>query len=145
MKTSTLTKINEVKDNVIKPLMGIDLKQIGKDIMQGLLDGIASMASAIWKKVTDIADGVKNAVTEALGIASPSKVMIGYGKNTGEGLMKGIAGTKDGVLASMGDIVGRLSRQASPRFKSSENTKKAAMKLMDIIKEPKKERLVFVF
>ncbi|MDI5791310.1 hypothetical protein PO124_31610 [Bacillus licheniformis] len=40
-------------------MKGIDLKQIGKNIIQGLINGIGSMANAVWRKVGDIADGLR--------------------------------------------------------------------------------------
>lgn len=68
----------------------IDLKQIGKDIIQGLIDGIGSMAGAVWDKVGTITDGIKNAITGALQIKSPSRITMGYGENIGQGLVLGM-------------------------------------------------------
>ncbi len=40
-------------------LANIDLREIGRNIIQGLINGISSMASALWEKVKSIADSVK--------------------------------------------------------------------------------------
>src|SRR5690625_2967303 len=39
-KEETLTKIREVRDNVINPLKEIDLLQVGKDVISGLISDI---------------------------------------------------------------------------------------------------------
>ncbi|AST93001.1 hypothetical protein BC6307_17900 [Sutcliffiella cohnii] len=77
----------------------IDLVQIGKDIIQGLIDGIGSMASAVWKKVTDISDGVKKTIKGALSIFSPSRWMRDeIGVNLMKGFEVGVDKEKRSVL-----------------------------------------------
>ena len=97
MKKSVHDKMNEIKESISNIwqevelfFSNINLFEIGKNIMQGLLDGIASMASAIWDKAKEIADSVKDSIAGALGIQSPSRVMIGFGENIGEGLVIGM-------------------------------------------------------
>src|SRR5690625_6478126 len=55
------------------------------------------MAEAVWDKATSIAEGIGGAIKSALGIASPSRLMIQFGKWTGEGLAQGIDKTADMV------------------------------------------------
>lgn len=66
------------------------MKDIGKNIIQGLIDGIGSMASAVWEKAKSIAQGIGDSIKNFFGIASPSRLMRGYGENIGEGLALGI-------------------------------------------------------
>lgn len=66
------------------------MTQIGKDIMQGLIDGIGSMAQAVWDKARSIASGIASAIKGFFGIQSPSRLMINYGEYIGEGLALGI-------------------------------------------------------
>lgn len=54
---------------------GINLHQIGKDIIQGLIKGIGSMGSAITSKVKELANLVPKGMKNMLGIHSPSRVM----------------------------------------------------------------------
>lgn len=63
---------------------------LGVDIIKGLLNGISSLAGRVWQKVNEIADGIKQKIRGALGIASPSRVMIEFGRLTGEGLAIGL-------------------------------------------------------
>lgn len=85
-KTAITTIWNKAKEFLSR----IDLKQIGIDIIQGLLNGINSMAQRVWNKMTEIADGIKSKIKGALGIASPSKEMMKIGRFTGEGLAIGM-------------------------------------------------------
>ena len=84
-------KIKSIWDKVIGFFKGIDLKQIGKNIIQGLINGIGSMANAVWRKVGDIADGVKKKITGLLNIHSPSRWMRDHvGKMIPAGVAVGI-------------------------------------------------------
>lgn len=74
IKSSVNEKIEAVKD-IFNSLGKVDLFDIGKNIIQGLIDGIGSMARAVWDKVSGIANDIKDAVSGALGIHSPSRWM----------------------------------------------------------------------
>jgi hypothetical protein len=79
--TGIIGRINSVRNSLVSA---------GRDLIQGLLNGISAMAGSVIQKARDIANSVKNAIKGALHIGSPSKVMIGYGKNIGEGLVIGM-------------------------------------------------------
>jgi hypothetical protein len=66
------------------------LYDVGKAIVQGLIQGISDMAGALWAKVTGLADGIKAKFRDALSISSPSKVFEQYGKFTGQGFESGL-------------------------------------------------------
>jgi hypothetical protein len=85
-------------------LGGIDLVQIGTDIMQGLADGIMGAAGAVVQAITGAVDGAVKAAKSALGIASPSKVFAEIGGYTGEGFAGGVddsAGDAQDAMANM--------------------------------------------
>lgn len=90
-----------IMDNIVTFFKNIDLVQVGKDIIQGLINGISSMANAVSEKVNDIANSVKDGIKNALDIRSPSHVMEELGKFTGEGFALGLDSTiqsiKDGA------------------------------------------------
>jgi phage-related protein len=72
----------------------------GRNILVGLWNGIASMASWIARSVGNlIRDIIPGPVRKVLGIASPSKVFAGFGRNLGEGLVLGMQATQ-GIVAS---------------------------------------------
>ncbi|MDI6678912.1 phage tail tape measure protein [Bacillus wiedmannii] len=90
--------VSNVWDNIISFLSGINLMDIGKNIMEGLLNGISSMASRIWDKITDIGNGIKDKFTSILSIHSPSRVFRDYGIYTGKGYVNGIDGMKSAII-----------------------------------------------
>src|SRR5699024_2195795 len=90
LKDKTSEAFNKVVDFIKDPLGDIDLFSMGKDIIQGLIDGIGSMASAVWDKAKGIANGIGDSIKGALGIASPSKLMKEFGVFTGQGLEVGM-------------------------------------------------------
>lgn len=73
------------------------LYNAGKDVVQGLINGITGMAGKVAEAAQKIADTVKSKVKGLLGINSPSKVMAEYGKNTGQGFVKGLLSMQDTV------------------------------------------------
>lgn len=89
--TAAKSKIEKIWNQAKSFLEGINLYEIGKNIIQGLIDGISSMASALWEKAKEIADMVKNTIRDALDINSPSRVMRDeVGKWIPIGLAEGI-------------------------------------------------------
>jgi phage-related protein len=83
--------ISNGMESALSYLRGINLADIGRNIIQGLVDGIGSTAGAIGRKVKEIAKGIPEAIRKILGIASPSKVMKNeIGKWIPEGLADGI-------------------------------------------------------
>ena len=90
-------KFNDIKDAILKPinnaidtLKNINLVDVGKNIIQGLINGIGSMISKVKSKISDIASTVTGGIKKALRISSPSKVTEEMGEQTGEGFAIGI-------------------------------------------------------
>lgn len=66
-----------------------DIIDVGKQIIEGLWEGITSMASWIEDKVSDFVGGIVDNVKGVLGIHSPSRVFAGIGENMALGLGEG--------------------------------------------------------
>ncbi|WJE54328.1 hypothetical protein QRE66_08860 [Bacillus cereus] len=99
------TIVTDIIPQILDTLRDIDLWQIGKNIITGLINGIGSMASAVWDKVQDIAGGIKDTIMGALDIHSPSRWMRDMiGKNLGKGLIIGMESTKSSVLDAADDM-----------------------------------------
>ena len=64
--------------------------EFGGNIVSGLVSGIESQEQSIWDKLTTITTKIKDTITTALKIQSPSKVMMEYGGYISEGLAIGI-------------------------------------------------------
>ena len=69
---------------------GSRLVQAGKDLIQGFINGIASKAYAVASKAKEIASNAVTAVTNFLGINSPSRVFMEIGKYTAQGMAVGL-------------------------------------------------------
>ncbi|MBS4191188.1 phage tail tape measure protein [Bacillus sp. FJAT-49705] len=90
----------------------IDLVQIGKDIIQGLINGIGSMATAVWDKAKDIASGISDTIKNFFGIRSPSRLMMEYGGFIGEGLEQGL----DGTIRNIKQAADEMANAAFPNI-----------------------------
>jgi phage-related protein len=118
--------IQRLMDNAINFLKNINLYNIGKDIIQGLLNGITNMTGKLFSKAAEIANGIKDKIKGALNINSPSRVMMELGEFTGEGLTKGltnsIAGVTDAAGAMAGAAVPDIKRASNQESRVSNNT-----------------------
>lgn len=100
--------IKSIWDRITGFLSGINLFDIGKNIIEGMINGIGSMANAVVDKVKDIGNSITDKIKGILGIHSPSRVMMEVGFFTGEGLAQGIEGTQDRVSAASADVTDEI-------------------------------------
>lgn len=88
----------------------------GWDILVGLYNGmIAGAEEYIDKAVSFIVDKIPGPIRDAMGIASPSTVMMGIGRSISEGLALGVGQGAPLVDRAMGDLRGRLAAGAGAR------------------------------
>ena len=80
--------IDNIRDK-FKELKG-KLKEVGKDIVKGLWNGINSKVDWIKDKISGWCKKIGQSIKDFFGIASPSKLMAEYGKYIDEGLATGI-------------------------------------------------------
>lgn len=93
------------KDTIVGALTGAGswLVETGKNIVQGLIDGIKSLAGTIGSAFLNMIPGwIQEPFKVALGIESPSKVFAGFGRNIGEGLIEGISSMQTGIEGALG-------------------------------------------
>jgi phage-related protein len=105
-------------NDIINTFKGINLEQIGKDIINGLIHGIKSMAGAVWKEVKAIGSGVTGVIKNVLGIHSPSRVMMELGGYVTDGLAIGMNNNAHKVL----DASYSLSQASIPTINSNSNS-----------------------
>jgi hypothetical protein len=85
-----------------------DAKEWGKNIVQGLWNGLSSMEDWIKSKVEGFVESIGSTIKDFFGIASPSKLMAEYGNNIVEGLAGGItdnAGKAIGAVQGLGEKI----------------------------------------
>jgi TP901 family phage tail tape measure protein len=101
--------VTDVMNNIVSTFEGIDLLQIGKDIINGLIDGISSMAGAVWDSVKSIGSGIKDSFTGFFDINSPSRVM---NKDVGRwitlGIPEGMEGSMRTAISSAKKVSGSI-------------------------------------
>ena len=83
--------------------------EIGKNLVRGLWEGIQSLASWIWDKVSSWAKNLWNGIKNFFGIHSPSKKMAFIGDMMMEGLALGIDETASEVIDSAEDMTKDLN------------------------------------
>lgn len=86
------------------------LLNAGRAIMQGLWNGISKGADKVLGKVKSIAGQIKSVFKGNLGIFSPSRVFLGYGKNILEGLVRGIDKGQVPLSKVMNAVTNNLKR-----------------------------------
>ena len=81
------------------------MASIGRNIIQGLINGISGAAGALYNKMQSIAKSALNGAKAALGIKSPSrKFRDEVGKWIPEGIAVGINANADSVMQSMENL-----------------------------------------
>lgn len=106
------SKIEEIWGQAKSFLEDINLLDIGKNIIQGLIDGITGKASDVYTKIAEIANNIKDKFTGLFDINSPSRVFKGYGINLNEGLIQGIQATSAKLNKAVENVYGSISNSA---------------------------------
>lgn len=88
----------ELLVNVANKFKNIDWKSLGKNIVQGILNGITSVGNALWRTMTDLANSALSAAKKALGIHSPSRL---FEKEIGAMIPPGITGGVEKAFPKM--------------------------------------------
>lgn len=89
LKKGVSNAVESVK-NTFDKIRQIDLLQIGKDIIDGLINGITSKIEDVKNAVKDIAGSITGKIKDILNIHSPSRVMAQLGVFTSQGLAEGM-------------------------------------------------------
>ncbi|WP_342045914.1 phage tail protein [Bacillus sp. OTU530] len=100
---STIT--SDIIPKIVDTLKAVDLVGVGKNIIQGLINGIGSMVGAVASKIQEVAGNIKDKITGALGIHSPSRWMRDMvGKNMMLGWQIGIDKEKIPMLQKAAEM-----------------------------------------
>lgn len=116
LKNNVVNKFSEIKSGIIDKVKSIDLKDIGKNIIQGLINGIGSMASAVVDKVKSIGKSISDGFKNVLGIHSPSKVMADIAKWIPEGIGVGIERNEKSAIKSLQGLTDNLVSNIQPEI-----------------------------
>jgi hypothetical protein len=90
--------------SMMTSVKSIQWSSLGTAIINGLVSGMQSLASAPLNFIGSLAKNMKDRFKSLFNISSPSKVMAGYGANLMQGLAMGIRGNAGLAVAGMGSI-----------------------------------------
>jgi phage-related minor tail protein len=134
--TAVKSKITQIWDQIRGFFKGINLVQIGKDIIQGLINGIISKVGAVTSAIRDVTGAITGKIKSILNIHSPSRWMRDMiGKNMMLGWQIGIEGEKPNMLKQADE----MTEWVTPKVPDFSNlVPSVASFTKDIFKMPKK-------
>jgi phage-related protein len=133
--------VKQITSGAIKALGSIvkGTFDIGRNIIDGLINGIKSAAGRLLETAKSIANSVTKTIKKALDIHSPSRVMMGLGEFTGEGLEIGIIKSGANAISAAVEIAKKLKDSltsiidANPIGDDSEEAKQKAEKTIQML------------
>lgn len=100
--TSFYEGAKEKINNAINILKNINLFEIGKNILEGLKNGLNAKWKEVKNTIASFAKGIKDGFANALDIHSPSRYMKNFiGKNIMKGLELGITTNEDSLFNTL--------------------------------------------
>lgn len=141
IKSSISNKMSEVKstisniwNSVMNFFRGINLAEIGRNIIQGLINGVKNMAGKLVDSVKGVVDGAIEGAKNLLGIHSPSRVFMEFGEYTGEGFINGINDMKNAVAKAGQDMANAsIPTINKPDFSSLGNSSSSSPQEINVI------------
>lgn len=100
------TKIETLWTEAVNFLTSMDLEQVGRDAIQGFIDGITSMAGNLWDSMKSVARSAVTAAEQELVVKSPSRKFFEIGEYTIEGQILGSLSKAGELVNTMQSIAG---------------------------------------
>lgn len=110
----------DLAPKMIGALLGLipQLIKAGIDLIGGLVTGLFRAAGSVGKALLDIAGGAVKGFLSFLGIKSPSRLFMGFGKDTVKGLVAGLDKNARLVDRSMDGLSSRVANGFSAELAS---------------------------
>lgn len=100
-----IAAVPQIIKGIWDTIKNTDWLQLGKDILNGIVQGLKSVASSLWNALKDICKEALKSVKNFFGISSPSKVMRDQvGKMLPAGMAIGIEDNSGVVDKAMNDL-----------------------------------------
>lgn len=90
--------------DLIAKFQDTDWGALGKNIIDGLVNGLNAARDAVIQVIVSIAAAAEDAIKAFFGISSPSRLMYEIGENIGEGLVRGIKSKTASVSEAMKEL-----------------------------------------
>ncbi|MBN1775476.1 MAG: phage tail tape measure protein [Clostridiales bacterium] len=114
-----ITAMPAIIDAIVTAFTETDWASYGSDILAGVGEGIMNAVTGVVESAKSAAASIAGAIGDFFGIASPSKLMMGYGENISEGLAVGIAANADLAQKAIdGLIPGKLESQLTTELRT---------------------------
>ena len=113
VKAAARDKFEEVKTAIVEKVGEIPekLREKGRELVQGLINGIGEKINAVREKAGEVANTVISTVTGIFKTHSPSRVMIEIGKYVGQGLANGMDATKKVVKKAASNVATTVTKE----------------------------------
>ena len=138
--SSISEKISDAKANATKFVAGVvdsvksipdKVKDIGKNLVTGLWNGISNMSEWISSKIKGFGDGILSDLKSFFGIHSPSKVMEEQiGKNLALGVAQGITKNQKNAKKSASEMGELIVKAATTKLKTYQTYHKMSLKAL---------------
>lgn len=114
--TSVLNTVRGWKDGILGALRGAGswLVGVGRDLVQGMINGIGQMVGRLMSAVSNLASSAISRAKSALGIHSPSRVFAEIGRNVGQGMARGIESMNGAVGSATAGLAAVAVDSARP-------------------------------
>ena len=99
----------------------VDWATLGGDLMRGIVNGMTDLKDWVVEKVKDVAGNVAQGFKDFFGIASPSKLMFGFGLNIIQGLASGITDNESIPLNAITTLADKMISNAKDAVKTVMN------------------------
>lgn len=103
-----LSKIPQIISTIVKGLMNgvASLKDVGKNLLKGLWEGMSGLGTWLWNKVKGMLNGLTDKIKNFFGIHSPSTLFKDeIGENLALGLGEGFTDTMKNVTTDMQNAI----------------------------------------
>ena len=98
--------VKGIFDNFVKMITETDWKKLGKDVLNGILNGMINFGTVVKDTIKKVGKKITSAIKDFFGIASPSKLMS---KEVGQYLTAGIAvGFEKGIPDTIRKVNGAM-------------------------------------
>lgn len=105
--------------NSVRSALSVDLSSSGRNMMQGLVNGINSMRAPVEAAAKSVAQAAADSVNSALQIHSPSRVLVESGQYAGKGMAVGLESQKSNVAAAARSAISQPAQDAGAEARAN--------------------------
>lgn len=107
----------EIFSAIFEAFGSINWLDLGKNIVSGIMDGLAAMGSALWEAVQKLGENIWNGIKDFFHIQSPSRLMrdtvgVMIARGIGDGILKGSKYAVKAVTAVGDNVIDKVATMA---------------------------------